>query len=152
MDEGHVAQDVRALARQFADEVRLQGPPRVDEVPRTRRTETVVLAILLPIALLVGGVEVAVLMRASTGGALPSPDPEVLRIESEPCMRRMASIGRAVEAYIEEHGTAPRTLGDLPAGALSEPAVEPRSGRPYEYKPDGNGYTLDCPNVGGHGV
>lgn len=149
MDDAHW-HDVRALARQYADEVRRQAPPSVDEVPRTRSTEAVVLTILMVVAVLVGGVETAVLLRAGTEAGLPQPDPVVLAIESEPCMSRMTAIARAVDAHIEAHGAPPQTLNDLAAGALSEPLVEPYSNKSYLYKPDGQAYSLECPEPHRH--
>jgi len=142
-------QDARALVRRYAAEVREQAPPRIDEVPRTRSSDTVVLTILVVVAIVVGGVEAAVLLRPGTDATMLPPDAAVLQVEAEPCMRRMTAISRAIEAHLQEHGAVPRTLADL-AGSLSEPAVEPHSGRPYAYVPDGLSYSLSCPDPGGH--
>jgi hypothetical protein len=55
----------------------------------------------------------------------------------------------AVAAYTEQRGAPPDTLAQLTPGFLSEPAVDPVTGKPYEYTRNGEAVTLVCPSSDG---
>jgi hypothetical protein len=92
----------------------------------------------------------AALRSSSAGDLLPPPAVVIASFDQNPCAQRMARIIRAVSAYSARHGAPPDTLAQLIPGFLSEPAVDPVSGRQYGYERKGEAVVLVCPHPEGH--
>ncbi len=138
--------DSQSLARQLVEQLRHDIGKPVEKVPRTRSVRYVYWSLGMFVALVLGGLEVAVLLEPGPSVALhPSVD-TVMSFKSDACAQRQQAIVRAITDYTRDHGEAPKDLGALGPTYLAPPPVDPLSGQPYRYLRQGGGAAIACPN------
>jgi hypothetical protein len=138
--------DSQRLARQLVEQLRHDIGKPVEKVPRTRSVRYVYWSMGIFVALVLGGLEIAVLLEPGPSVALhPSVD-TVMSFESDACAQRQQAIVRAIRDYTRDHGEAPKDLGALGPTYLAAAPVDPLSGEPYRYQRQGGGAAIACPN------
>lgn len=146
MNAEPVQGDSQDLARRLVEELRQDIGKPVEKVPYTRSARYLYWSAGIFVALVLGGLEIAVLLEPGPSAGLHTSADTIMSFTNDACAQRQQAIARAIADYRRDHGEAPKDLSALGPMYHVPPAIDPLSGRPYRYVREGKGASIVCPN------